>query len=93
MTAAVKALIPGNEPKVGLMNGTFIRLKSPARAANDEPMMKVMLIMKFIFTPISCAASLSSETASMARPVFVNLTKRVRASITITVEIRVMSVL
>ena len=50
ITAAVNALIPGSEPKVGVIKGTFIRLNRPARAARAEPITKVMLIMKFIPT-------------------------------------------
>ena len=40
-------------------------------AASAEPMAKVMEMVKFTSTPISCAAPLSSETARMALPIFV----------------------
>ena len=42
--------------------------------------------------PISCAAPLSSDTASMARPVLVFFTNSVSAAIRIAPTMRVMSV-
>ena len=39
---------------------------TPAMAARPEPMAKVKEIVALTFTPMSCAASLSSEPASMA---------------------------
>ena len=49
----------------------------------------VIIMILFTLIPISCAAPLSSETAIIARPVLVYLTKRVSAVIITTEQARV----
>ena len=49
-------------------------INAPAIAANALPTANVMEMVAFTFTPISWAAPLSSETASIARPIFVLFT-------------------
>ncbi len=56
---------------------------TPAIAARAEPMAKVRAIVPFTLIPMSCAAPLSSETASMACPAFVFLIKSVNPVIII----------
>ena len=54
-------------------------------AARAEPIAKVREMVPFTLIPISCAAPLSSETASIACPTFVLLTKKVSLAIMITI--------
>ena len=55
-------------------------------------MAKVTVMMLLTLMPISFAASLSSETAIIARPVLLYFTKTLRATITTTDAARVISV-
>ena len=66
-----KALIPGMEPVYGVSVGYAEQNSTPAIAASPEPMAKVREIVALTLTPMSCAASLSSDTASIACPAFV----------------------
>ena len=68
-TAAVKALIPGIEPIVGVTEGYVEHKSTDAIAARAEPIANVTDMVVFTFIPISCAAPLSSEQARIARPV------------------------
>ena len=56
-------------------------------AARAEPIAKVREMVPFTLIPISCAAPLSSETASIACPTFVLLTKKVSPAIMIIQDI------
>lgn len=84
-TAAVKALIPGIEPVYGVKVGYAEHKRAPAIAARPDPIAKVNEIVPFTLIPISDAASLSSETAIIARPGFVFPTNRESATI-ITIQ-------
>ena len=74
-TAATNALIPGMAPVYGVRVGYAEQSRRPAIAASPEPIAKVREMVAFTLTPISCAASRSSETACMARPGLVFFTK------------------
>lgn len=76
-TAAVKALMPGMEPVVGMSEVLKEHRSTPAIAASAEPIAKVRLIVRFTFMPMSCAAPLSSEQARMALPILLLLVKSV----------------
>ena len=81
------ALIPGIDPVYGVSVGYAEHNNTPAIAASPEPIAKVSEIVPLTFTPISCAASLSSDTASIACPAFVFLIKIIRP-IMITIHAR-----
>ena len=61
----------------GFNDGYAEHNSTPATAARAEPMANVSAMVPFTLIPISCAAPLSSETASMACPAFVFLINRV----------------
>ena len=82
-TAAVKALMPGMEPVVGMSEVLNEQSSTPATAASAEPMAKVSEMVRFTFMPISWAAPLSSEQARMALPVLLLLVNAVRAAMMI----------
>ena len=65
-TAAVNALIPGIAPVYGVRVGYAEQSSTPAMAAKPEPIANVKEIVPLTFTPINCAASLSSDTANIA---------------------------
>ena len=77
-TAAVKALMPGMEPVVGMSEVLNEHSSTPAMAASALPMAKVSEMVLFTFMPISWAAPLSSEHALMALPILLLLVKAVR---------------
>ena len=68
-TAAVKALMPGMEPVVGISEVEKEQYITPATAASAEPMAKVREMVWLTLMPISWAAPLSSEHALMALPI------------------------
>ena len=70
-TAAVKALMPGMEPVVGMSDVLNEQRSTPAMAASAEPMALTLM-------PMSWAAALSSEQARMALPILLLLTNVVR---------------
>ena len=70
-TAAVNALIPGIDPSVGATFGYALHSSNDAIAAKPEPIAKVIDIVVLTLIPINLAASLSSEQALIAEPVFV----------------------
>ena len=78
-TAAVKALMPGMEPVVGMREVLNEQSSTPAMAASAEPMANVAEMVALTLMPISCAAALSSEQARMALPILLLLTKSVSA--------------
>ena len=65
-TAAVNALIPGIAPVYGVKVGYAEHSNTPAIAASPEPIANVSEMVPLTLTPINCAASLSSDTASIA---------------------------
>ena len=65
-TAAVNALIPGIAPVVEESDGYAEQRSIPATAASAEPMANVMAIVMLALMPMSVAAPLSCETASIA---------------------------
>ena len=83
-TAAVKALMPGMEPVVGMSVGEKEQSSAPATAARAEPMAKVREMVRLTLMPMSWAAPLSSEQARMALPIRVRPVKRVRATMMTT---------
>ena len=89
-TAATNALIPGMAPVYGVSVGYAEQSNTPATAASAEPMANVRAIVPFTLMPISCAAPLSSETASMACPALDFRINKVRAVI-ITIQERMVT--
>ena len=83
-TAATKALMPGMAPVVGCKMGYDEHSSAPATAARALPMAKVSEMVALTLMPISCAAPLSSETASIARPRRVRLMNSVSAAMITT---------
>ena len=79
-TAAVKALMPGMEPVVGISEVEKEQYITPATAASAEPMAKVREMVWLTLMPISWAAPLSSEHALMALPILLLPVKSVRAA-------------
>ena len=71
-TAAINALIPGIAPEVEDKLVYVENIKALAMAARAEPMAKVIAMVLLTLTPIRTAASLSSDTATMARPVLIS---------------------
>ena len=87
-TAAVKALMPGMEPVVGMSDVLNEQSSTPAMAASAEPMANVAEMVALTLMPMSWAAALSSEQARMALPILLLLTKSVSAiMMTIQTEI------
>ena len=82
-TAAVKALIPGMEPVVGISEVLKEQSSTPAMAASALPMAKVSDMVLLTFMPMSWAAPLSSEQALMALPILLLLVKAVRPAMMI----------
>ena len=72
------------EPVYGVSVGYAEQNSTPAIAASPEPMAKVREIVALTLTPMSCAASLSSDTASIACPAFVFLMNIISAIIITT---------
>ena len=70
-------MIPGIAPVYGVKDGYAEQRSTPAIAASPEPIAKVMEIVLFTLIPINWAAPLSSDTASIACPVFVLLIKSI----------------
>ena len=56
-TAAMKHLMPGMEPMVGLMRVYFMPHMMAPTPASAEPMKKVMAMVRFRSMPMSRAAS------------------------------------
>ncbi len=79
-TAAVKALMPGMEPVVGMREVGRAEQHAGDRRASAEPMAKVMEMVLLTLMPMSWAAALSSDTARMALPILVLLVKKVSAA-------------
>ena len=77
-TAAVKALMPGMEPVVGMSDVLNEQSSTPAMAASAEPMANVAEMVALTLMPMSWAAALSSEQARMALPILLLLTNVVR---------------
>ena len=91
-TAAVKALMPGITPVVGVSVGYAEHNNTPAIAASPEPMANVSDIVALTFIPIRLAAALFSEQARIALPIFVFAVYAVNATIITIHEIIVVIV-
>ena len=87
-TAATKALIPGIAPVYGESEGYAEHKSAPAIAARAEPIANVSMMVLFTLMPISAAAPLSSDAASIACPcfvLFINSCKTMRITILTTI--------
>ena len=74
-TAAVNALRPGKNPMKKCTCRYINAYSTPAAPASAAPTAKVIMITRSTLIPISAATSLSSDTARMAFPILVRMTK------------------